>query len=79
MQNLLERALGKVVNEMKYGTMSEITKNMPVVYLNQFPYPKYKSEEYLTLKFFLKKLIVVKLVISLYFIKFPLKFYDFNF
>lgn len=44
-QNLLERALVKVVADMKQVPLDLNTKDAPVVYLQQFPYPKYKVEE----------------------------------
>ena len=52
LQNMLERAIISTVNEYKYsmnpGTMTAEAyddKKFPIVYLQQFPYPKYKSEE----------------------------------
>jgi len=42
-QNLLERAILQTITETKTGNTSKV--NFPVVYLQQFPYPKYKSEE----------------------------------
>jgi hypothetical protein len=54
LQNMLERAIISTVNEYKFkmaptaSTMSSAAYNIkefPVVYMQQFPYPKYKSEE----------------------------------
>jgi hypothetical protein len=55
MQNLLERALIKIVDDMKSTTAGRVQNKegdekqsglkTPIVYLQQFPYPKYKSEE----------------------------------
>lgn len=48
MQNLLERAIVSTINEKKSGTMTSEAyndKEFPVVYLKQFPYPKYHREE----------------------------------
>lgn len=46
MQNLIERALIKVVTDMNKMPLDDFTKEAPIVYLQQFPYPKYKQEEY---------------------------------
>jgi hypothetical protein len=47
-QNLFERALIETIQEMK-GTSANATKveklAIPVPYLQQFPYPRYKLEE----------------------------------
>jgi hypothetical protein len=46
-QNLMERAIMKTINEtmlMSREVMSKV-QNFPVVYLQQFPYPRYKAEE----------------------------------
>jgi hypothetical protein len=45
-QNLVERVALKIVTEEKYGTGSMTPSDYPVPYFLQFPYPKYKSEEY---------------------------------
>lgn len=45
MQNLVERSLIKVVTDMNQIPLDKYTKDVPVVYLQQFPYPKYKAEE----------------------------------
>lgn len=47
-QNLLERSIMSTINSQKSGTLNSEaydSKKFPVVYLNQFPYPKYKTEE----------------------------------
>lgn len=46
LQNLLERAIITTLADQK-GTRMDMNDPMkfPVVYLQQFPYPKYKSEE----------------------------------
>ena len=46
MQNLVERALIKVITDLNQQPLDYHTKDVPVVYLQQFPYPKYKYEEY---------------------------------
>ena len=46
-QNLMERAIMKTINEtllMSREVMSKV-QNFPVVYFQQFPYPRYKAEE----------------------------------
>jgi hypothetical protein len=46
MQNLMERAILKLIKETKTDSrQTNQIDNFPVVYLHQFPYPKYKSEE----------------------------------
>jgi hypothetical protein len=45
-QNLIERSILKLIKETKTGSpFSQEKDGFPVVYLHQFPYPKYKSEE----------------------------------
>jgi hypothetical protein len=48
-QNLLERAIVKTVNEsvaIGRQSVNGTIQKFPAVYLQQFPYPKYKAEEY---------------------------------
>ena len=45
-QNLLERALMNTISDIKGTSRMNDNKKFPVVYLQQFPYPKYKSEEF---------------------------------
>ena len=42
-QNLLERAIMTTLNETTQ--MANKIQKFPVVYLQQFPYPRYKAEE----------------------------------
>lgn len=44
-QNMLERALIRVVTGMRQLPLDDYTRDVPVVYLQQIPYPKYKVEE----------------------------------
>jgi hypothetical protein len=47
-QNLMERSLISIINEKNKGTSNSQLFNeneIPVAYLKQFPYPKYKREE----------------------------------
>lgn len=52
-QNLLERALMNTISDIKGTSRMNDNKKFPVVYLQQFPYPKYKSEEFVFVIFLL--------------------------
>lgn len=45
-QNLLERAIISTLSDIKTVDLNmSSSKQFPIVYLQQFPYPKYKAEE----------------------------------
>ena len=47
-QNLLERALIETIQELKGTSTNKTTVEklaIPIAYLQQFPYPRYKLEE----------------------------------
>lgn len=46
-QNLIERAIVSTIEESRGVTMMSQTKenSLPITYLQQFPYPKFKAEE----------------------------------
>jgi hypothetical protein len=44
-QNLLERSIVTLISESKGTSTKNVAEKMPISYLQQFPFPKYKAEE----------------------------------
>nr|QNH67915.1 ATP-binding cassette transporter subfamily A member 1-like protein X3 [Brachionus plicatilis] len=44
-QNLVERSILKFIMEKKQKKINMMNKKLPLIYLNQFPHPKYKKED----------------------------------